>query len=247
MSSLQPLSHLEYIFSVGKTVMELALGRGFRDEGVEKIYGDSLHGRTRYDPVMMERFKKFWFAGKQPGVYDRSSLSHEYWSPDRTRVLYVHYANPGTKNIIDVKTAEFFFNQIYALASKYPAVEKQSIFISSKPLGPRPLETFEALSIQPDKGWIQRFMESDLLINPTHHVLTPTHSLMSLEETRDWLIANPTFTYSNLPKIYEEDPVIKFLGGRPGQVVVILRENKFKETNIPFTLFFRQILPGGPN
>jgi len=54
--------------------------------------------------------------------------------------------------------------------------------------------------------------------------MVPDHQVMSEEEVRT-LLSDYTITLEQLPKIYQDDPAVKAIGGNAGDVIRIVRES----------------------
>ena len=71
---------------------------------------------------------------------------------------------------------------------------------------------------------IDLFSENDLLVDITEHFLVPPHILLSEAETKD-LLERLSVPADKLPKIDVNDPVCRYYGFKPGQVIRIIRDS----------------------
>lgn len=72
---------------------------------------------------------------------------------------------------------------------------------------------------------LELFKEEELLVNITKHVLVPKHHVLSDDDKRA-LLARYKLKDTQLPRIQSDDPVARFYGLRPGQVVKIIRRSE---------------------
>ena len=84
-------------------------------------------------------------------------------------------------------------------------------------LAPTPTPPALSLSVQ--------FQEQELLVNITHHVLVPPHTVLS-DADKGALLARYRVRDAQLPRIQFHDPVARYHGLTRGQVVRIVRPSE---------------------
>lgn len=72
---------------------------------------------------------------------------------------------------------------------------------------------------------VEVFLEEDLLVNITHHILVPKHILLSRKD-KAALLQRYRVKDTQLPRILMKDPVAQYLGLKRGQVVKIIRNSE---------------------
>jgi DNA-directed RNA polymerase subunit H len=84
-------------------------------------------------------------------------------------------------------------------------------------------------------SWEGRLTTFDVL----QHVMVPDHSIMDEEEIRN-LLSNYHLTLEQLPKIYHDDPAVKAIKAKAGDVIRIVRESQTAGRAESFRLVIRR-------
>lgn len=96
------------------------------------------------------------------------------------------------------------------------------------------LVTFDKILNKID-GLLSVFMFSDLHFNPTRHHLVDKHTKLNKDEIKDLMTLYNIKSKTQLPIILKSDPIAKWLGIRPGDIVKIDRYNP----NSGLTYYYR--------
>jgi len=96
------------------------------------------------------------------------------------------------------------------------------------------LVTFDKILNKID-GLLSVFMFSDLHFNPTKHHLVDKHTKLTKDEIKDLMTLYNIKSKTQLPIILKSDPIARWLGIRPGDIVKIDRYNP----NSGLTYYYR--------
>ncbi|ESP05159.1 hypothetical protein LOTGIDRAFT_151960 [Lottia gigantea] len=83
----------------------------------------------------------------------------------------------------------------------------------------------QALVELSDKYTLEQFIEAELLVNITEHMLVPEHVVMTPEEKAE-LLVRYKLKEAMIPRIQQGDPVARYFGLKRGQVVKIIRPSE---------------------
>lgn len=83
----------------------------------------------------------------------------------------------------------------------------------------------QSLGDMAPKYILEQFLEAELLINITEHMLVPEHIVMTPEEKKE-LLERYKLKDSQLPRIQCSDPVSRYFGIKRGNVVKIVRPSE---------------------
>ena len=96
----------------------------------------------------------------------------------------------------------------------------------------RVLESYKSLG-----KWIEFFEFDEVVINITEHELVPKHEPLTEEEKAE-VLARYSVKETQLPRILRTDPVAKYLGVRPGQILKITRKSDTAGSYVTYRLVY---------
>jgi len=170
----------------------------------------------------VELYKNF---AASAGISFRKALSREYVKNDNY-TTHVYYSEDSQKDINKSHIVEFFSFVSNTDANSY-------IYIT-----PTKLNSNSSVAVRQRFNRIQTFMDSDLIIDPTEHVMTPVHTALTEEESVE-LLERSGWNANQLPKLLSIDNVVKWYDFRKGQIVRIDRFNPIEGTMVDNYLIYR--------
>ena len=99
---------------------------------------------------------------------------------------------------------------------------RRAVVVAGAPLTPF---ARQCLAEMAPRYQVEVFQEQELLVNVTHHVLVPPHTVLSGEE-KQALLRRYRVREAQLPRIQFNDPVARYHGLARGQVVRIVRPSE---------------------
>ena len=99
---------------------------------------------------------------------------------------------------------------------------RRAVVVAGAPLTPF---ARQCLAEMAPRYQVEVFQEQELLVNVTHHVLVPPHTVLSAEE-KAALLRRYRVREAQLPRIQFNDPVARYHGLARGQVVRIVRPSE---------------------
>ena len=101
----------------------------------------------------------------------------------------------------------------------------RAILVLKGSITPYAKQLLDSMAAQDPSYTIEKFQETELLVNITQHVLVPKHSLLSPDDTVA-LLEKYKLKLDQLPCIQRNDPVARYMGLNRNQVVKITRASE---------------------
>lgn len=122
------------------------------------------------------------------------------------------------------------------ITSKYPGYKFSVVFVTSKPLVPRAAGDLN--SIQYSTG-ISHFTDEEIGFDPTAHVYNARSRVLK-GDVLEKFKANG-INYNHLPRIYTNEPVAKYLGANPGDIMEFQVESSVPGVLLSTEIFHRHV------
>ena len=91
------------------------------------------------------------------------------------------------------------------------------------------------------KMFVQIYGLENFMFNITKHQFVPKHTILNNDESINVLLKY-NVKIQNLPKINREDPIVKFIGGRPNQIIKIDNFNPTTGLSINYRFVVKSLI-----
>lgn len=192
------------LFRIRRTILEMLSDRGYAVLNSEE---DLLQPREVFASE---------FAGQN---YNRESLTLLRQKKDDDKdQIYVFFPEEIKNKPLGVKP----------LLERSQRMEKDgvknAIVVLETGLTPFAKKTVAELNAG-DQARMEVFIENELIVNITQHVLVPKHEVLSVEDKKA-LLRRYKLKESQLPRIQKTDPIARYYGLTHGSVVKITRPSE---------------------
>lgn len=215
---------MQRLFDIKKTQLEMVRDRGYIIPPEEDVlFRMSLSDFTTYANT----------EGAHRQTTTRAAMSRFYSDTNNTKKILVYFGSklkPDQKQI-PVDVVREFTN----IAQTYKVTE--AILILDIPLASTAGKNLEHLT---SIRW-QVFMDDELTYNPTTHIDTPHHVLLTEDEKRAKM-SEMKVNASKLLIIRESDPIVRYYGWKSGGLVKIERDDSEISILTPRSINYRIIV-----
>ena len=157
---------------------------------------------------------------------DPSNLTEVYTNPEGERIMACY--DPIDR--LDTKTVQNLVKKMDDANVKRMVLVGQNDIATPPAL--RVLENYKSLG-----KWIEFFEFDEVVINITEHELVPKHELLTEEEKQE-VLKRYNVKETQLPRILRTDPVAKYLGVKPGQILRITRKSDTAGSYVTYRLVY---------
>jgi DNA-directed RNA polymerase subunit H (RpoH/RPB5) len=219
---------MQRLFDIKKTQLEMVRDRGYEiSPEEEQILTMDINNFIIYVNGL---------ATDNPKASVRSLLSRSYLArlPNgSTRSMLVYYG--GKTNLQQKQVSADVVREFIGLVQRYAINE--AVLIVDAPLSSTGDNELSKLTLT---KW-QVFFDSDLTHNPTKHVDTPRHELLSPEEAQAKL-RELRVCLSGLLLLKVDDPVVRYYGWTAGNLIRVHRNDQVVSILAPKSINYRVIV-----
>ena len=209
------------LYLVKRVQVEMVRDRGYDIETEANLLDASFNQFIDYYSNIASNYR--------PPVPVRTMFSRGYRNPSTGASLLVYYIPDSTSDSVGKEGITPFIDIVDS--TSYDSF----ILITNNCLTPASLDSIKSKS-RP----IEKFMDDELIINPTSHNSVPFHEALSDQEKHSLLERNK-WSVVNLPKLHPDDPIARYYGFKVGTVVRIHRFNPISGTMADNSLYYRII------
>lgn len=205
---------IDNLYKIKKHQLELLEYRGYKITGNDKIIMeyDYLNNKDYTD-----KFKNYYFINNGFNL-NNSYFKEENGITTEMKVVYLFLSNK--KNIQKDVIVSALDPYVEKLNTETPNYIFRIMFITEVPLK----HTDKVFEIIKDTYKFEFFTFDDLVYNATKHFLVPKHKLLSKDEANAYL-TNNNIKFDELSSILENDIQVRWLGAKPGDLILITRNS----------------------
>jgi DNA-directed RNA polymerase I, II, and III subunit RPABC1 len=256
MSTINPQTAAR-LFKIKRHQLEMVRDRGYDISQEEPLFEYQLDDFIReYSEILDQRNASIREANRnapnrrsvQNELTFRQMLNRVYAKDDGTRLL-VHYAESPPRSNRPSKLGVEPIGEFIRLATDSGV--QWAILISEQDISSEAARNLQDIKII----YFQHFFDEELMYNPTKHFMVPRHEALTETDARAFLRDNnlkpsqlPILKYvdplarpTEKDKDKVTDPIVKYYGLLPGQIVRIHRENFVTETLVDSYIIYRQV------
>lgn len=210
------------LFLVKKNQIKLIKKRGYNI----KKPNDTNNEETLLS-ITLKQFSDVYIPFAEKNNKSLRSVLTNWYEKDNGHRILVYYADVPLKSVqLGVEVIGDAITEML----KYKL--KDAIIITSKPLSSKAYKHIVSLISYN----IQVFLEEELTYSAVDHVFTPEHIPLTQDEQETFLRKN-NIILDQMPKIFNTDIIIMYLGLQKGQIVKINRYNIFETSVIESTTY----------
>jgi DNA-directed RNA polymerase subunit H (RpoH/RPB5) len=232
---------LNEILSLLKAMLKMVGIRGYDINNYRKVDTLKVSEVEQYltnekNNNILQYIKNVYEPGK---IQLRIHLSRLFNYPNSNKKLFVYFTNRFPN--VHTRDINEFHNLYRIIKEKLNITNLDAIMIGGSHLTGKEKDRFNEF-VELHQNNIQYFTDEEIYFNPTEHIYSSDARLLSLEE-RTKLLENNRFKVSQMPATFTNDPLTKYLGANPNDIIEYIRDTfaYAKQSNAPEMLVEKEI------